>query len=120
MDKATQSYFKDLLLKRLKESHLKVEEAAAGLNDTDNNFPDPTDRATAESERNFILSMRERERDLIIKINEALQKIDDGDFGHCEECGDDIGIERLKRMPEASLCIECKRKQESAKRTTGT
>jgi len=120
MDKATQSFFKDVLLTRLKEYHLKVEEAAASLTDTDNNFADPTDRAAAESERNLMLSIRERERNLIININEALQRIDEGEFGECDECGDDIGIDRLKAWPVTTLCIGCKRKQESPERARRT
>jgi DnaK suppressor protein len=119
MDKADQSFFRGLLFNRLKDLNLKAEEASVSLIDTDNNFPDPTDRATAETERDFMLRIRERERKLIIKIQEALQRIDEGDFGECEECGDDIGTERLKARPEATLCIGCKRKQESAERVRG-
>lgn len=115
MDLATQSLFKDLLLKRLQNLYLEAERTAAGLTDTEN-FPDPIDRANADWEKNFMLSMRERERKLIIEIHEALHRIEEGDFGECEECGDDIGIQRLKSMPEATLCVECKRKQESKKR----
>ncbi len=66
-----------------------------------------------------MLSIRERESKLIIKIREALQKINQGDFGQCEECGDDIGIERLEARPVTTLCIKCKRKQEANERTRG-
>ncbi len=66
-----------------------------------------------------MLSIRDRERKLITKIREALQKINQGDFGQCEECGDDIGIERLEARPVTTLCIKCKRKQEANERTRG-
>ena len=119
MDKETQSYFKDLLLKRLDDLYSEAQKTLAGLTDNEENFPDPTDRATLESDRNFILSIRDRERKLIIKIRETLKKIDDGHFGQCEQCGDDIGIERLNARPVTTLCIECKRKQEAAERARG-
>lgn len=119
MDKKTQGYFKDLLLKWLNELYSKAAETAADLTEIENNLADPADRATAESDRNFMLSIRERERKLVIKIREALQKIEDGEFGECEDCGEDIGIERLKARPVTTLCIECKRKQEASERVRG-
>jgi len=117
MDKETQACFRDLLLKRLDELHSEARKAVAGLSGNGENFPDPTDRATFESDRSFMLSLRDRERKLIIKIREALQKIEEGQFGECEECGDDIGFERLSATPVAALCIECKRRQEALERS---
>lgn len=119
MDRETQEYFKNLLLKKLDELYSEAGKTVAELTDNEENFPDPTDRATFESDRNFLLSIRERERKLIIKIREALQKIEEDDFGQCEECGDDIGIERLKARPFTTLCIGCKRRQEAAERARG-
>jgi DnaK suppressor protein len=66
-----------------------------------------------------MLRIRDRERKLILKIREALQRIEDGNFGICELCGDDIGIDRLKARPVTTLCIECKRKQEAGERARG-
>ena len=86
--------------------------------DEDENFPDPSDRATMESNRNSILRIRDRERKLIFKIQEALQRLDKGEFGICEECGDPIGMERLKARPVTTLCIECKSSQEIEERKT--
>ena len=80
--------------------------------DEDENFPDPTDRASLESNRNSVLRIRDRERKLIFKIEEALKRLDEGEFGICEECGEEIGIERLKARPVTTLCIECKSSQE--------
>ena len=76
-------------------------------------YADPTDRAALESDRNFLLRMRDRERKLLTKISEAVARIDDGSYGNCEECGGDIGIERLKARPVTTLCIACKSAQEA-------
>src|SRR3989339_1994865 len=72
------------------------------------NFPDPTDRASLESNRDFTLRIRERERKLIFKIQEALERLDEGEYGVCESCGEKIGIARLKARPVTTLCIDCK------------
>jgi DnaK suppressor protein len=119
MDKETQAYFKDLLLRRLDDLKLEAEKTVARMTENAENFPDPTDRATVESDRSFMLGIRDRERKHIHKIREALQRIEDGSFGHCEQCGDNIGIERLNARPEATLCIECKRRQEANNRSRG-
>jgi DnaK suppressor protein len=87
MDKETQAFFKTVLLKRLDELYSEAEKTVAGMTDNEENFPDPTDRATLESDRNFVLRIRDRERKLIVKIREALQRIEEGHFGQCEECG---------------------------------
>lgn len=76
------------------------------------NFPDPTDRATQESDRSFELRIRDRERKLINKIREALERIDNGEFGICELCGEDISEGRLKARPVTTLCIDCKIEEE--------
>jgi DnaK suppressor protein len=120
MDANTQEYFKDILLKRLEELIDEAEKTVAGMTDTEETFPDPTDRATLESDRNFMLRIRDRERKLIVKIREALERIEDGNFGVCELCGDDIGIERLKARPVTTLCIDCKRKEEASEKARGT
>lgn len=120
MDRETQAFFKELLLKRLDELYEEAEKTVAGMTDTEETFPDPTDRATLESDRNFMLRIRDRERKLILKIREALQRIEDGNFGICEVCGDDIGIDRLKARPVTTQCIDCKRKQEAAERARGS
>ncbi len=119
MNKETQEYFKEVLLKRLDELYNEAERTVAGMTDNEDNFPDPTDRATLESDRNFMLRIRDRERKLIVKIREALQRIEDGTFGLCEECGDEIGSDRLSARPVTTLCIDCKRKQEATERARG-
>src|SRR5207244_13634475 len=82
--------------------------------------PDPTDRASLEDNRNLMLRIRDRERKLISKIDEALGRIDDGSYGKCEECGSDIGIARLKTRPVTTLCIDSKSLQEAQERRLRT
>lgn len=73
---------------------------------------DYADIATVESDRTFHLRIRDRERKLIKKIDQALERIDDGTFGLCERCGEEIGIERLKARPVTTFCIQCKTRLE--------
>ena len=69
---------------------------------------DPSDQATQEETFSLELRTRDRERKLIKKIDEALQRLEIGDYGYCEECGVEIGIRRLEARPTATLCIDCK------------
>jgi DnaK suppressor protein len=66
------------------------------------------DRASLEADRNFLLRVRDRERKLIQKIDEALKRIGDGTFGICEVCGEEISEERLRARPVTTLCLNCK------------
>ena len=120
MDKEVQAEFRELLLQRLEELYQEAERTVAGMTDAEETFPDPTDRATLESDRNFMLRIRDRERKLIVKIREALQRIEDGTFGDCEDCGEEIGEDRLKARPVTTLCIDCKRKQEANEKARGS
>ena len=108
-------YFRNLLNQKIAELRLEAGKAVEKM-DEDENFPDPTDRASMESSRNSMLRIRDRERKLIFKIQEALQRLSDGEYGICEECGEEIGIERLKARPVTTLCIACKSNQEIAER----
>ena len=74
--------------------------------------PDITDRATEEIDRSFELKTRDRERKLINKINEALKRIDNGNYGFCEETGEPIGIKRLEARPVATLSLEAQEMHE--------
>ncbi len=112
MDEKRLEFFRSLLHQQLQEL---IEEATKTVNDmtiTEGEFPDPTDRASWESDRNFLLRIRERERNLITKIREALEKIEEGTFGICERCGDEISDKRLEARPVTTLCIKCKEEQE--------
>ncbi len=75
-------------------------------------FPDPTDQAVAELDNNFLLKLRGREQRLLKKIDEAISRIDSGNYGICESCGGQINIKRLEARPVTTLCIECKTAQE--------
>lgn len=75
-------------------------------------FPELGDQASAESDKSFMLLLRERERQLLKKIDEALEKIDYGSYGICEACSVDIGIKRLEARPVTTMCIDCKTEQE--------
>jgi len=105
-------YFRKLLALMLEEAQQKGDSTLEELTDSNEVFADPADRATAESDRSFTLRIRDRERRLIRKIQAALQRIEDGSYGICEECGEDIGVPRLKARPVTKLCINCKSKQE--------
>jgi DnaK suppressor protein len=80
---------------------------------------DPNDRATQESDMGMELRTRERERKLLGKINKALRKLDDHDYGFCATCGAEIGVGRLDARPTAELCITCKTRQEHQERLHG-
>ncbi len=75
-------------------------------------FPDLGDQATAETDRNFMLRLRGREQRLLKKIDEAIERIDSGTFGICDDCGNEIDIKRLDARPVTTMCIECKTLQE--------
>ena len=111
--------FKKLLNERLDELLTEANRTVTGMSDLNENMPDPADRATLESDRNFTLRIRDRERKLIGKIKEALERIEDGTYGICESCEEYISEKRLKARPVTTLCIECKTKQEDEERLKG-
>ena len=92
---------------------LEAEKTIHEMNDSTENYPDPTDRASAESDRSFELRIRDRERKLLAKIREAIERIDEGTYGICEECGDEISTKRLEARPVTTQCIACKTLQEN-------
>ncbi|MBW1882028.1 MAG: RNA polymerase-binding protein DksA [Deltaproteobacteria bacterium] len=79
-------------------------------------FPDEIDAASSEMNLAFQGRLRERERGLIGKIEQALTKIRDGVYGECESCGEQIGLKRIEARPVAELCIDCKAEQEALER----
>ena len=112
--------FRTLLQERRQELVTEASRTVDGMGEGREQFPDPTDRASLEGNRNLMLRIRDRERKLISKIDEALERIDDGPYGKCEECGGEIGIERLKARPVTTLCIDCKSLQEAQERKRRT
>lgn len=100
-----------------KEALLREAEETLSALPSELNFPDMGDQATAETDRNFMLRLRDRERMLLKKIDETIDRIDNNeDFGICEECGLEIGIKRLEARPVTTYCIECKTRQEEEER----
>ena len=112
MDTQELEFFKNLLEQRKEALLSGATDTVVEMNDDDETFPDPNDRASLESDRNFTLRIRDRERKLISKIEKAMQRIEDGSFGICEECGCEISARRLQVRPVTTLCIACKEEQE--------
>jgi DnaK suppressor protein len=119
MNERDVEYFKELLTKRLDDLLSQAGDTVLDMNDSKGNFPDPTDRAAYEADRNFELRIRDREFKLIKKVKKALERIEDGTFGICEMCGDDISVPRLKARPVTTLCIECKTSEEAQEKALG-
>ena len=119
VSKKKREHIKDLLTKRLNDLLEDANKTLSGMTDQTQNFPDPTDRASMESERNFELRIRDRERKLISKIKDALDRLEAGTYGICEECGENISDERLEARPVTTLCIDCKKKQENQEKVKG-
>jgi DnaK suppressor protein len=82
-------------------------------------FADPNDRASQESDIALELRNRDRERKLIKKITETIARIDAEDYGYCDSCGAEIGLQRLQARPTATLCIDCKTLEEMRERQVG-
>lgn len=86
----------------------EVDRTVSHMKDEAANFPDPSDRASQEEEFSIELRTRDRERKLIKKIEDGLERLHEDDFGYCEACGVEIGLRRLEARPTATLCIDCK------------
>jgi len=114
LTKENLEYFRAILQRQLDEllkgAEKTVDEMTGAVGKA--SFPDPGDRASMESDRNFELRIRDRERKLINKIRKTLEKIDDGTFGTCEVCGEPIEFKRLEARPVTAHCIECKTDEE--------
>ncbi len=119
MKKKDIDYFKELLTNRMEELLNHADDTVSGMTAPKENFPDPTDRATLETDRNFMLRIRDRESKLIKKIKLALDRIENETFGICEKCGEDISLKRLKARPVTTQCIDCKTKGEALEKALG-
>ena len=120
MEKKVLEFFRNLLTQWLEELLNRADDTVEELLGSQENLADPLDRVSVESERIWILRIRDRESILIKKIRQSLEDIETGEYGICEDCGEDISIERLKARPVTSFCIRCKTKRESTERLTGT
>ncbi len=101
-------HFRDILSKWRQELMEEVDRTVHHMQDEAANFPDPADRATQEEEFSIELRTRDRERKLIKKIDQTLDRLDQGDFGYCDTCGVEIGLRRLEARPTANQCVDCK------------
>jgi DnaK suppressor protein len=120
MNKVQLKKFKTLLTEKRDEIVKKAkqtleEDMALDAND----LPDEMDLASSEYLQSFTFRLRGREKVFLDKIEKALRKIEDGSFGTCEECGEEISVKRLEARPETTLCIRCKEDQERVEKDFG-
>lgn len=109
-------YLRKWLTKRLNELLERVKGTSIDMTGSNDKIIDKTDQASDESDRRLLLRIKDREKKLIVKIKGSLDRLEEATFGICEECGEEIPEKRLTARPVASLCIECKRKQEFAEK----
>ena len=119
MDKEQLEKFRSQLLEKRDEILAEAGKTLSEMTDQTTNIPDPNDRATIESGRSFELRIRDRERKLLSKIEEAIGRLDEGEYGVCDGCGEDIGIKRLEARPVTTFCIDCKTLQETKEKSQG-
>ena len=110
------AHFRKMLDAWKAELSQDIDSTLHSMQDEQTVFADPNDRATQESDMALELRNRDRERKLIKKINETIAKIDSGDYGYCDACGVEIGLDRLQARPTATLCIDCKTLEEIRER----
>lgn len=101
-------HFKQMLNNWRRELMEEVDRTVHHMQDEAANFPDPADRATQEEEFSIELRTRDRERKLIKKIDQTLERVDQEDYGYCDTCGIEIGLRRLEARPTATQCVDCK------------
>ncbi len=117
MDKEKLEFFRQLLLQEKKKIIEKIEKLKKGDIYVDKDeTKDMVDAAADEIDKAFLMRIRDREMKLLNKIEEALQRIENGTYGICESCGCEIEEKRLKARPVATLCISCKEEQEELER----
>jgi DnaK suppressor protein len=110
---------KQLLEIQLKELISKTDNKVAGLVTSSVDSPEIVEQSALDYSRSILLRISDRESKLIRKIQKGLQRIDSGDYGICDSCGEDISIARLRARPVTTLCISCKTKQESLEKASG-
>lgn len=116
MSQGQLDHFHNILSSWKSELMNEVDRTVHHMQDEAANFPDPNDRATQESEFGLELRTRDRERKLLRKINAAINRIEEGTYGYCEETGEEIGLKRLEARPVATMCLEAQERREMAER----
>ena len=119
MRKRELNQIKKILVQQLSELLGRADCSLEGVGKSNENISDVLDRATRIAERNFSHHLCSREKLLIRKIERSLQDIENGTYGLCEHCEEDIAIKRLKARPTARYCIDCKTQLETRERLTG-
>ncbi len=119
MNPAQIHYFRELLLGWRLELQEEMDRTVDLLKREAASFPDTLDRATQEGEFALELRARDRERKLIRKIDDSLRLLDEGAYGFCETCGEDVGFRRLEARPVSTQCIDCKVLAEKRERQYG-
>ena len=120
MKKADQNKFRALLEAKREEIMKKAKQTLTEDMALDaNDLPDEMDLASSEYLQSFTFRLRGREKHFLDKIDGAIAKINDGTFGDCDECGEEISIRRLEARPETTLCIRCKEDQERHEKAFG-
>jgi DnaK suppressor protein len=119
MDEGTRGYLEQVLNTRLNEVERGIEPTLSTLHERgDSQDPmDEVDATTRRSAWETMVRMQHRNRVLALEISAALRRIRNGDFGICVECGESIGLERLRVHPSTTVCIQCKRRSETALRS---
>lgn len=114
MKKEELEQIKEILLKWRKEILEAQEKAVKEMAEegSEMSFSDPADRASYEEDKTIQLRIKDREGKLLAKIDETLKRIERGEYGVCDECGEEIPFERLLARPVTTLCIDCKTEQE--------
>ena len=116
MNDRQREYFRNKLIAWREDILKEAKETLQHLQDENQNHPDLADRASSETDRAIELRARDRQRKLIAKIDAALQRIEDGTYGYCEETGEPISIKRLEARPIATLSIEAQERHERRER----
>lgn len=119
MNKRQLEHFRKILLSWKARLMQEVDSTVVHMKEESANYADPLDRAVKEGFQTLELRTRDRERKLIKKIEQALDMIEDGEYGYCEDCGSEIGIRRLEARPTADKCIDCKTVEEIREKQTG-
>jgi DnaK suppressor protein len=119
MNKKQQEHFHAVLLAWRRDLEQEITRTVHQMRDEPENPPDPNDRASQETDMSLELRSRDRERKLIKKIDESLKRMESGDYGYCDNCGVEIGLERLEARPTAEMCIDCKTQDELRERQVG-
>lgn len=117
MNEMQLEFFRQKLVEWKKDLLVQSSDTLDDLRQGGLNQPDDVDRASLETDKSLDLRTKDRARKLILKIDQALERIEDGSYGYCEDTGEEIGIDRLIARPIATLCIEAQERHERMEKT---